>query len=237
MSSLHHTRGEPRKHQTVHELKSLFSFIPCLVQLGELVIIDEVIKDETFVGCIGILECKRPLCLCFDYHIATGPSTMDTRMVINHICFTIIDEPDLVDNKSYYRLIYSQRANFKEVVPFNEERVVLWIHQVFRLQFVKDIALIRYLEEGPKSVLETTIHHRNVKIVQNLLSDRKFLTELFDLIKDTSASLDRRQDVVHFMHQFCSMAKKTGRNFYYRYGSSVTTSAKVESSKDIGNDD
>jgi protein phosphatase-4 regulatory subunit 3 len=137
-------------------------------------------------------------------------------MVTNHICFAIIDEPDLVDDKSQYRLIYSQRANFKEVVPFNEEQVVRWIHQVFRLQFVKDIALIRYLEEGPKAVLETMIHNRNIKIIQNLLADRKFLKDLFDLIKDTSASLDQRQDVIHFMHQFCSMAKKTGGNFYYR---------------------
>ncbi|KAG0284181.1 Platinum sensitivity protein [Linnemannia gamsii] len=163
-------------------LHTLRAILVHLIQLGEHVIIGEVIKDETFEGCIGIMEY----------------------------------EPDLMDEKSHYRLTYSQRGNFKEVVPFNDEQIAIWVHQVFRLQFVKDIALIRYLEEVPKAILGAMIQHRNYEIIQNLLSDRKFLTELFELIKDTSASLDRRQDVVHFMHQFCSMAKKTGLNFYYR---------------------
>ncbi|KAF8941324.1 Platinum sensitivity protein [Haplosporangium gracile] len=152
-----------------------------LIQLGDQSIVEEVIKDETFEGCIGILEY----------------------------------EPDLLNEKPHYRLIYSQRANFKEVMPFNDTRVVSWIHQVFRLQFIKDVALIRHLEEGPKSMLESFINRRSVKIIQNLLSDRLFLKELFDLLKDTSTSLDRRQDVVLFMHQFCSMAKKMGGGGIY----------------------
>ena len=142
---------------------------------------------------------------------------MAIRMTTNHhISFAFVDEPDLLDEKSQYRLIYSQRANFKEVVPFNDVRIVPWIHQVFRLQFIKDIALIRHLEEGPKSLLESFINRRAIKIIQNLLADRPFLKELFDLLMDTSASLYRRQDVVLFMHQFCSMAKKTGGGGIYR---------------------
>ncbi|KAK3831441.1 MAG: component of IIS longevity pathway SMK-1-domain-containing protein [Linnemannia elongata] len=163
-------------------LQTLRAILVHLIQLGDQSIVEEVIKDETFEGCIGILEY----------------------------------EPDLLDEKSQYRLIYSQRANFKEVVPFNDVRVVPWIHQVFRLQFIKDIALIRYLEEGPKSLLESFINRRTIKIIQNLLADRPFLTELFGLLKDTSASLYRRQDVVLFMHQFCSMANRTGSGGIYR---------------------
>ncbi|OAQ27146.1 DUF625-domain-containing protein [Linnemannia elongata AG-77] len=163
-------------------LQTLRAILVHLIQLGDPSIVEEVIKDETFEGCIGILEY----------------------------------EPDLQDEKSQYRLIYSQRANFKEVVPFNDIRVVPWIHQVFRLQFIKDIALIRHLEEGPKSLLESFINRRTIKIIQSLLADRPFLQELFDLLNDTSASLYRRQDVVLFMHQFCSMAKKTGTRGIYR---------------------
>src|SRR5690349_8841558 len=107
---------------------------------------------------------------------------MTIRMTTNHHISTFVDEPDLQDEKSQYRLIYSQRANFKEVVPFNDIRVVPWIHQVFRLQFIKDIALIRHLEEGPKSLLESFINRRTIKIIQNLLADRPFLQELFDLL-------------------------------------------------------
>ncbi|KAG0041520.1 Platinum sensitivity protein, partial [Linnemannia elongata] len=134
-------------------LQTLRAILVHLIQLGDPSIVEEVIKDETFEGCIGILEY----------------------------------EPDLQDEKSQYRLIYSQR-NFKEVVPFNDIRVVPWIHQVFRLQFIKDIALIRHLEEGPKSLLESFINRRTIKIIQNLLADRPFLQELFDLLNDTSAS-------------------------------------------------
>ncbi|KAF9138050.1 Platinum sensitivity protein [Mortierella sp. GBA39] len=147
--------------------------------------------------------------ICEDADLLSSLQTL--RAILVHL-----NESDLLDEKSQYRLIYSQRANFKEVVPFNDVRVVPWIHQVFRLQFIKDITLIRHLEEGPKSLLEFFINRRTIKIIQNLLADRSFLKELFDLLKDTSASLYRRQDVVLFMHQFCSMAKKTGAGGIYR---------------------
>ncbi|KAG0371995.1 Platinum sensitivity protein [Mortierella sp. AD032] len=150
-----------------------------LIQLGDLTVMDEIVKDETFVGCIGILEY----------------------------------EPDLLDEKPQHRTTYAHRANFKQVVPFNDSQVEMLIHQVFRLQFLKDVVLFRHTETGSQTLLKHALKHKTTRIVQRLFRDQKFMLDLFDVLEDDSQSMERRQDVVFFTHQFCIMAKQTRNAF------------------------
>ncbi|KAF9905386.1 Platinum sensitivity protein [Linnemannia zychae] len=166
----------------VSSLHNLRAILIHLIELGDLNIMEEIIKDETFVGCIGMLEY----------------------------------EPDLLDQKSYYREMYTHRANFKQVVPFNDSQTEVLIHQVFRLQFLKDVILFKHMEEVSRTLLDTIINRKATRIVQKLLGDRQFLMALFDVLEDATQPLERRQDVVLFTHQFCIMAKKTSGVIYRR---------------------
>ncbi|KAG0274350.1 Platinum sensitivity protein [Linnemannia exigua] len=165
-------------------LHNLRAILVHLIELGDLNIMEEVVRDETFVGCIGILEY----------------------------------EPDLLDEKSHYRTIYTQRANFKQIVAFNDPQVEVLVHQVFRLQFLRDVVLFRHMEEVSRTLLETILNRKTTRIVQKLLGDRQFLLDIFDIVEDVSQPVERRQDVVLFMHQFCTMAKKTNGAIYRRLG-------------------
>ncbi|KAF9133013.1 Platinum sensitivity protein [Mortierella sp. 14UC] len=166
----------------ISSLHNLRAILIHLIELGELNIMEEIIKDETFVGCIGILEY----------------------------------EPDLLDEKAHYREMYAHRSNFKQVVPFNDSQTEVLIHQVFRLQFLKDVILFSHLEDVSRSLLETIMNRKTTRIVQKLLGDRQFLMDLFDVLEDALQPLERRQDVVLFTHQFCIMAKKTNGAIYRR---------------------
>ncbi|KAF9133025.1 Platinum sensitivity protein [Mortierella sp. 14UC] len=123
-------------------------------------------------------------------------------------------EPDLLDEKAHYREMYAHRSNFKQVVPFNDSQTEVLIHQVFRLQFLKDVILFSHLEDVSRSLLETIMNRKTTRIVQKLLGDRQFLMDLFDVLEDALQPLERRQDVVLFTHQFCIMAKKTNGAIY-----------------------
>ncbi|KAF9924852.1 Platinum sensitivity protein [Linnemannia zychae] len=153
-----------------------------LIQLSELGIIEEVIKDVTFYGCLGILEY----------------------------------ESENMDEKSCYRQIYTSRANFKQIIPFNDVEVEKLIHQVFRLQFLKDMVLFGTLEEESRQIMESFISRKTTRIVQIILSDYQFLNDIFDILKDTSKPLELRQNIVFFIHQFCTMAKKPNNTMYRR---------------------
>ncbi|KAK3834043.1 MAG: component of IIS longevity pathway SMK-1-domain-containing protein [Linnemannia gamsii] len=178
----------------ISSLHNLRAILVHLIELGDLNIMEEVVKDETFVGCIGILEY----------------------------------EPDLLNEKSHYRTIYSHRANFKQVVAFNDPQVEVLVHQVFRLQFLRDVVLFRHMEEVSRTLLETILNRKTTRIVQKLLGDRQFLLDLFDIVEDVSQPAERRQDIVLFTHQFCTMAKKTNGSIY---SSSLVRSHIVEQAK------
>ncbi|KAF9361683.1 Platinum sensitivity protein [Mortierella sp. NVP85] len=103
----------------------------------------------------------------------------------------------------------TKRSKFKQIVPIRDPRVEQKIHQVFRLQCLRDRVLSRFLDESLSGVLESMIFFHNTEIVNAIHQDHGFLKELFGILESTTETIERKRDVVRFVQQYCSIARTT----------------------------
>ncbi|KAG0229551.1 Platinum sensitivity protein [Actinomortierella wolfii] len=111
--------------------------------------------------------------------------------------------------KDNFRELLAKRAKYKQVVPIRDPEIEQKIHQAFRLQFLRDTVLSRVADDSVSSMIGSLIFFHNVDIVNHIHQDRPFLQELFDIMDDPTATLERKRDVILFVQQFCALVKVT----------------------------
>ena len=88
------------------------------------------------------------------------------------------------------------------------------IAQVIRLQFLKDNLLPDTLEADAESLVTLMIKAKTLDLVQDTAYDLQVMKNHFDVLKNRSEPKRCRIDVVLFVHQLCTMAKKTTMDVY-----------------------
>ncbi|KAF9575098.1 Platinum sensitivity protein [Mortierella alpina] len=161
--------------ESISDLHALHSILLGIINLNDIAIIQHILKDDIFDGCVGILEY----------------------------------DPNLQDPKLNLREMLRNGSKLKQLVPIKDQDIEQKIHQVFRLQFLRDIALTRFMDDGLSSILGSLIFFHNIDIVNHIHQDRTFLSELIGILHDDSETTERRRDVVRFIQQFCYIARTT----------------------------
>lgn len=115
-------------------------------------------------------------------------------------------DPEL-SSRTHHRQYLTQTVVFKEVVPIRDPAVLANIHQNFRVAYLKDVILAKYLDDHTFSTLSTLIYFNSVEIVNQLASDNTFLDGLFSGLLDQNTLDERLADLVGLLQEFCSMAK------------------------------
>ncbi|KAF9203679.1 Platinum sensitivity protein, partial [Haplosporangium sp. Z 27] len=126
--------------------------------------------------------------------------------------FIIVDvnDPESSEKKvADYRGFLTNTPKFKQIIPIKDPEVEQKIHQVFRVQFLRDTVLSRYMDENLSSMFGSLIFFHNIDIVNAIHQDRPFLKSLFEIMENNTEPLERKRDVVRFVQQFCSIARST----------------------------
>ncbi|KAF9339710.1 Platinum sensitivity protein [Linnemannia elongata] len=181
-----------------------------------------IIMDSYIDKLFPILETCEDLDNYADLHvlhdIMLGIVMLNDIAIIQHIlkdevilnCVAMLQyDSELGESKEEYREFLSRRSKYKQIVPINDPEVEQKIHQVFRLQYLRDTVLAQYMDESLSSILGSLIFFHNIDIVNYIHGDRAFLRDLFGILKDDSETIDRKRDVILFTQQFCSIAKAT----------------------------
>ncbi|KAG0368633.1 Platinum sensitivity protein [Mortierella sp. AD032] len=181
-----------------------------------------IIMDSYIDKLFPILETCEDLDNYADLHILhdimLGIIMLNDIAIIQHIlkdeiilnCVAMLQyDPELGEHKEEYREFLSKRSKYKQIVPINDPEVEQKIHQVFRLQYLRDTVLAQYMDESLSSILGSLIFFHNIDIVNYIHGDRAFLRDLFGILEVESETIDRKRDVVLFTQQFCSIAKAT----------------------------
>ncbi|KAF9340990.1 Platinum sensitivity protein [Linnemannia elongata] len=130
-------------------------------------------------------------------------------------CLGIMEyDADLKEGKAQYRQMLSGVGKFKEIVPIDDPYTMKLINQVIRLQFLKDKVLADTQEVDAISVVALMIKAKTLELVQDIVYDRQLMKDLFDILKNPSEPKHRRNDVVLFVRQLCTLAKKATINVY-----------------------
>ena len=94
-----------------------------------------------------------------------------------------------------------------QIIPINNPEIVAKINQTYRVQFLKDVALARILDEQTFSSLNSIAFFNQTEIVSHIQSDQTFLSELFAILSEENISLERRKDVILFLHELSTIAR------------------------------
>ncbi|XP_054977031.1 protein PPP4R3C [Sorex araneus] len=116
-------------------------------------------------------------------------------------------DPALKEPKKY-REFFTQNTTFKDVVPTTNNTLIQKIHQTYRMQYIRDIlSPVPSVFEEKLPNLTKFIFLNKFEIVTTLKRDRRFLSQVFTLLKDQTVNKDRRRELIFFCREFCSFSQ------------------------------
>ncbi|VDN29250.1 unnamed protein product, partial [Gongylonema pulchrum] len=123
-----------------------------------------------------------------------------------------------------HREFLFEKARFREVLPIHNEELRQKIHQTYRVQYVQDVCLPApsLFEENLLSVLNSHLFFNRIDIVSLLQDDKQLLKDLFDQLKDSETTPERRKDLAMFLKEFCCFSTSLqpngpqGRESFYK---------------------
>lgn len=124
-----------------------------------------ILNDDIFFDVISILECKCR-------------SKTPRQSAIDVSCHA--DDPAFPNMKAAYRAHLSDPSLFVEVVPISDDSIKSKIHQIYRLQYIKDVILPRVLDDNAFQIVNSIIYFHQVDIVQYLSKRDEFWKEIFE---------------------------------------------------------
>ena len=174
-----------------------------LVNLNDHALWDYMLDDDVFLDIISILECKF------------GEAVLHSAKPVSP------DDPDFPNMKATYREHLSDPHLFKEVVPIEDPATKLKIHQIYRMQYLKDVILHRVLEDSAFSIINSFIYFHQVDIVQHLAQQEEFWEQLFAVfpqspsvtqsevmpMANTQNVSTKQRDAIAFLQAYCQMVK------------------------------
>ncbi|KAJ3411746.1 Platinum sensitivity protein [Chytridiales sp. JEL 0842] len=126
---------------------------------------------------------------------------------------------DFPNIKGNHREHMKQKASFKQAIPIPSEEIIQKIKQTYRVQFLKDVALARLLDDSTFTTLNSVIYFNNIDIVSYFQQNDTFLSDLFNVLSGEDQPESKKKDVVMFLHELCSAAKTlqvANRGVFYR---------------------
>lgn len=101
----------------------------------------------------------------------------------------------------------SQKSNFKQIIAFNSPEVIFKIIQTYRVQFLKDVALARILDEHTFSSLSSIAFFNQTEIIAYIQNDQSFQAHIFAILSEDNLSAQKRKDVIMFLHELSVTVK------------------------------
>ncbi|OLY79983.1 hypothetical protein AYI68_g5932 [Smittium mucronatum] len=116
-------------------------------------------------------------------------------------------DPDFPSARGKYREFISNQLSFREIIPIGDEEVENKIHEVFRLQYLKDVVLARILDESSTSIIGSLILFYNSEILSYIESNIPFQKKLFSIVSLPDEPDEKKNEVILFMKQYSQMYK------------------------------
>ncbi|KAJ3283863.1 Platinum sensitivity protein [Rhizoclosmatium sp. JEL0117] len=127
--------------------------------------------------------------------------------------------------KTSYRQ-QTSAAKFKQLLPIPDAAIALKITQTYRIQFLRDTALARMLDDGTYAAMNSMVFFNQVDIVGwfvNAGPGEDYLAKVIGILNEEDIGEEglsvQRDDVVLFLHELSTVAKGmqlTLRASYYR---------------------
>jgi len=123
--------------------------------------------------------------------------------------------------KASYRQFFQDVAKFRQVVEIRDPSIRTKIHQLFRVQYLRDVVLARMLDDGTFGILNGFVFFTQVDIINYIQNNDMFLNELLSGFRDDRPSTpvplsdstpevpldEKRRDIVLLLNQLMVLGK------------------------------
>eukprot|EP00299_Pterocystis_sp_00344_P018956 c9440_g1_i1.p1 GENE.c9440_g1_i1~~c9440_g1_i1.p1 ORF type:complete len:655 (-),score=148.03 c9440_g1_i1:93-2057(-) len=111
-----------------------------------------------------------------------------------------------------YRHFLKSVVHFNDVIHIEDTLLVTRIHTNFRLQYLRDVVLQRYLDDATFSTLNNLVFFNGVEIAQQLQYDEKFLASMLlrfhQTVGDrTPENLNIQRSVIGMLQEFATLGR------------------------------
>ncbi|XP_049405968.1 uncharacterized protein LOC125869421 [Solanum stenotomum] len=107
----------------------------------------------------------------------------------------------------HHRRFLKEHVVYKEAIPIKDSVVLSKIRQTYRVGYLKDVVLSQMLDEATIANLNSIISLNNAMVVSRLKDDNTFIQELFAKLRPPSTSAESKKNLIHFLHEFCTLSK------------------------------
>ncbi|KAL7420313.1 Platinum sensitivity protein [Cryptotrichosporon argae] len=167
--------------ESLEDLHALCSLMQTILMFNENAIFEYILADDIFLGVLGILEY----------------------------------DPEFPTLKASYRDFFQTHSRFRTVVDIRDEAIRHKIHQTARLIYLKETVLARVLDDPTFGILNSYVFFNQVDIIAYVTNAKDVMEDLFRDFKPVPApaagaaaeNVDKKKDVVLFIHQLMGMAK------------------------------
>ncbi|XP_004349416.2 hypothetical protein CAOG_02666 [Capsaspora owczarzaki ATCC 30864] len=167
---------------------------------------------DLFKQCedLEMTESLHQLHLVFKYLIQLNDNNLFEVLFsephVMHVIGALEYEPDMVE-RPRHRDYLNTTSVFKQIIPITKPGIVAKIHQSFRVQYIRDFALPRQLDDPTANSLNSFVFFTNTDIASALHNDEEFMAELFRLLKEPELTDTERKDLVQFLEEFCNLSR------------------------------
>ena len=133
---------------------------------------------------------------------------LDTMGILEH-------DPDYQNHEIRHRGYVGNPSHFKQAVPIKDPETLAKIHLNFRLHYLKDVVMARYIDDMSFSTIRELIALNNVDIIREVQRDEQLLGELFDLCRSGAQKTfsgskpeNGRQNGFLFLRELFEIAKQ-----------------------------
>ena len=171
-------------------LSIIFSIFKNILVISNQNILEMLVHDDFYQILLGALECK-----------------------INNQ----LDENESIQLKKFirHRKFICEESKFKNIFNIDDSSIIDKIKMNFRLTYLKDVAIARFIEETTIKNLNIIIHYNNSDILQYFTTHKTIFKSLFEMIN--SEKLDVKYEGMAFMMELNNISKDLMQTKIYFY--------------------
>lgn len=114
-----------------------------------------------------------------------------------------------------HRKFLNEKAKFKNIFNIEDQQIIDKIKVNYRLTYMRDVAIARFIEESTIKNINLTIHYNNSDIIQYFNGHKSILKSLFEMIN--SNNFDTKFEGVSFMMELHLISKELIQTKIYFY--------------------
>eukprot|EP01134_Creolimax_fragrantissima_P007797 CFRG7797T1 len=106
-----------------------------------------------------------------------------------------------------HREFLTNQVKFREAVPLPNEAIVEKVHQTYRLQYLKDVVLVRQADDSAYTTITSFIFFGGTEIATALSQDDEFLDSLFAPLNGPAVTPQTSCNIVLFLKELVALSK------------------------------